>query len=90
MNAPVKIDSAFIATELEDEIVLVGMDSGEFLSLEGTARAIWAAIDGSRTVSAITDLMESRFEGAKLDIAQQTQQFLEELREAGFIDWSRK
>ena len=96
MSAPIKIDSAFIATELDDEIVLVGVDSGEFLSLDGSAKAIWALIDGSRDASQITQLMKEHYFDDSVDaggeggdtIKTQVRSFLAELRQAGLIQWA--
>lgn len=90
MAAPRKIESAFIATDLDEEIVLVGVDSGEFLSLEGTARAIWCAIDGARDTSQIAALLSDRYDIGDHAIESEVSVFLGELRDAGLVDWAGK
>ena len=43
----------FSETAIDDEIVVMSLDSGDFFSLTGTARTIWQLIDGSRNRAAL-------------------------------------
>lgn len=40
-----KARDRFTETEIDDEIVVMSLDSGDFFSLTGTARAIWDLLD---------------------------------------------
>ena len=53
MTAIAKDHARFVETVIDDEIVVMQLDSGDFFSLSGSARAIWEAIDGTRDEAAI-------------------------------------
>ena len=52
----------FAETELDDETVLMNIDTGSFHALKGTGRVIWQMIDGARDVEAITGAMLEQFD----------------------------
>ncbi|MFM5907040.1 MAG: PqqD family protein, partial [Novosphingobium sp.] len=44
----VKHPDRFVETAIDDETVVMDIDSAEFFSLNETAGAVWRAIDGTR------------------------------------------
>ena len=75
----------FSETEIDDEIVVMHLDTGEFFSLAGTAAATWRLIDGTRNRSALIAELASEFEADESEIAIDVDQFLERLREVGLL-----
>lgn len=51
-----------LATESQGVTVLMSMDSGKFVELNGSARAIWDLTDGKTSVAAVTDKLVEQFE----------------------------
>lgn len=74
-----KITENYIATEVGDEVVLIDMAGGELMSLKGTARAIWHAIDGESSLEHIACSMADQFEitpdAALVDIRELASEF---------------
>ena len=76
----------FIATEVDDEILIVDLDGGELFSLSGTGRAIWLAIDGSKDAQAIAAEMVARHDGDAAVIAQDVDALVAELERAALVE----
>ena len=53
MTALAKDRARFVETEIDQDIVVMVLDNGEFFSLQGTARAAWKLIDGTRVLAAL-------------------------------------
>lgn len=80
-----KVQGKFVETEIDDEVVLMDLESGNFFSLAGTSLAVWRAIDGERSedqiAAALADEYDQTLERVQADVAD----FLGELRDAGLI-----
>ncbi|ABC64603.1 PqqD family protein [Erythrobacter litoralis] len=85
MSAIEKCTSAFIETDVDDEVVIVGLDDGKFFSLKGTGQTIWKLIDGKRDRAAILDRLEDEFDAPRETLARDLDVFLGEIASAGFI-----
>jgi len=59
--AVAKNPARFVETVIDDEVVVMQLDSGDFFSLSGSARAIWEAIDGTRDEAAICAALAGQF-----------------------------
>lgn len=75
----------FTETEIDDEIVVMRLDTGEFFSLTGTAAETWRLIDGTRDRSALVKALAAGFGGGEGDIAPDVDEFLTRLKELGLI-----
>jgi glycerate kinase len=80
-----KVEGSFVETEVDEELVLMRIADGDFFSLEGTARAVWQAIDGSRDREAIVDHLAAEFSAPSEQIAGDTNAFIDELVAAGLV-----
>jgi hypothetical protein len=69
----------------KDEIVLMLVETGEFLSLSGTAAAAWKMIDGSRDRDCLVRALAAEFGEEKGRIGPEIDEFLEELRRRGLV-----
>ena len=85
MTVPAKDPERFVETAIDDEVVVMRLDSGEFFSLSGTARAIWGLIDGQRDRAAILDALAQAYDAPDEGFAAEVDAFLAELRAVGLI-----
>ena len=85
MAAIVKQSGRFTETDIDDEIVVMRLDSGEFFSLAGTGAAIWRLIDGSRDRAGLVAALAAEYESDKDEIAADVDEFLAKLEEQGLV-----
>lgn len=81
-----KCTENFVATEVDDEILIVDLDGGELFALKETARAVWEAIDGKRDEGGIAQSMAISHEGDPDEIAADVAALLRDLEEAALIE----
>ena len=81
-----KCTENFVATLVDDEILIVDLDGGELFSLKGTARAVWEAIDGKRDEGALAQFMSNSHEGEADEIAADVAALLRDLEDAALIE----
>lgn len=85
MTAITKQVDRFAETHIDDEIVVMRLDSGEFFSLAGTAAAIWRLIDGTRDRAALIEALAADYDNDESDIAADVDHFLAQLKEQGLL-----
>lgn len=89
MTAIRKCPAAFVETDIDDERILISLDSGEFFSLQGTGLAFWQAVDGMRDVAAIITALAAEYGVSAARITADCEGFLEQLRNFGFVEIDR-
>ena len=85
MTVIAKETGRFTETEVDDEIVVMHLDTGEFFSLAGTAAATWRLIDGTRDLTALVDALAAKFGGDRSEIATDVDEFLAQLKGLGLV-----
>ena len=85
MTALTKQQDAFVETTIGDEIVLMTLDKGEFLSLDGPAADAWRLIDGARSEADIIAALQGEYTAEPDTIATDIGDFVTELRQIGVI-----
>ncbi|MGH6787844.1 MAG: HPr-rel-A system PqqD family peptide chaperone [Novosphingobium sp.] len=85
MSAIRKVHDRFAETVIDDEAVVMDLDSGQFYSLSGTALAVWRLVDGARGRSELIAELADRFGTRPAEIAADVDAFLDELSDAGLI-----
>lgn len=80
-----KLTDRFTETEIDDEIVVMQLDTGDFFSLTGTGTAIWRLIDGRRDRQALVAALCDEFGAVKDQVAADVDEFLAKLRGAGLL-----
>lgn len=85
MGAIEKHRDRFTESRVEDEIVVMRIDNGEFFSIAGTGLDIWPLIDGSRDRDALLAELQAAFEAPEGVIGAELDAFLAELADAGLI-----
>jgi PqqD family protein of HPr-rel-A system len=85
MTALIKLVDRFSETTVDDEVVVMHLDSGDFFSLKDSARTIWEHIDGARSrETLIADLAQDYGIGAE-QITPDVDDFLARLSDAGLL-----
>lgn len=85
MKPLTKQNHRFTETAIDDEIVVMRLDNGDFFSLVGTAAAIWRLIDGTRTRDALIEALAAQFGSDEGAIAADVEDFLAQLTEQGLV-----
>ena len=85
MTRIIKRSDRFTETAIDDEIVVMRLDNGEFFALAESAAAIWRLIDGERDRAAILPELEE-FYGNDGRLSEDVDEFLAKLREADLIE----
>jgi hypothetical protein len=75
----------FTETDIDDEIVVMRLDNGNFFSLSGTAAATWRMIDGTRDRNGLLSALAAQYQGDEAKIAADIDEFLAKLREMGLL-----
>jgi len=86
MAAFAKLVERFTETDVDDEIIVMRLDNGEFFALSGTAAAAWRLIDGKRDRAALLGDLAVEFAADKSQIAADLDEFLERLKESRLVD----
>lgn len=81
-----KAAGRFSETAIDDEVVVMSLENGDFFSLTGTALAIWRLIDGSHTRAALLADLAAGFDCAEAELVGDLDAFLTQLRAAGLLE----
>ncbi|TNE32942.1 MAG: PqqD family protein [Alphaproteobacteria bacterium] len=77
----------YLATEIDDELILVHADTGAFFSLAGTGLAIWRALDHSNDPDAIVQSLIDGYDVEHDRCQRSVVRFNNRLVEAGFAEF---
>lgn len=80
-----KLSDNFSETRIDDEIVVMRLDTGEFLSLTDTGSEIWQLIDGTRGRDDVVAVLAGQYDAPADAIGKDVDGFLDQLRKAGLI-----
>jgi len=86
MPAITKLLDRFTETDIDEEIIIMRLDTGDLLSLAGTGATVWRLIDGERDRRSLFAALADDFPGDDQRIALDVGAFLAELKESGLID----
>jgi len=83
---PRKVPDRFAETNLNGEVVLMNIDSGQFHALKDTGLAIWRLIDGVRSIAAIQTELLKTYDVDEAQCRAETFRFLNALKDSGFVE----
>ena len=86
MTAIAKNTSRIVETTIDEEVVVMELDKGEFFSITGTGLAIWNLIDGARSRDDLLAGLMREFEEDEAVMAKDVDEFLGRLGEAGLLE----
>jgi hypothetical protein len=85
MTAIRKLIQNFTEADIDDEIILMRLDNGELLSLDGAAAAAWRLIDGRRDQSALVEALAEEYIADRRKIADDVRELLGQLQDARLV-----
>ena len=74
-----------ISQAIDDEVVVISLQTGNYYSLTGTAAAIWNAVEWGGAVPQITDTLAVHFTDCEAGLRDIVNGFLDELRAESLI-----
>ena len=77
------VNPSIVATDLEDELVLLDPASQQIFSLNATGRAIWQSLPAS--MASLTHTLEQRFEVEAMQADADVKGLLRSLVDAGLV-----
>ena len=80
-----KAETRYVETALDDETIVMDVDSADFFSLNATAGAVWRLIDGTRDRDAIVAALAAEFAASPAEIGADVDALIGQLRTAGFL-----
>lgn len=81
-----KLGRNFVATLVDQEVLIVDLDGGELFSLSGTAKSVWEAIDGRRDVAGIAAIMTKGHQGEPGVIARDVAELIDQFEAAALVE----
>lgn len=81
-----KCPDRFVETEIDDEIVVMDLESGNFFSLKDTALDIWRLVDGTRSPADIAAELANDYDIAESELADDVAAFLDKALTAGLLE----
>ena len=75
----------FSETAIDDEIVVMSLDSGDFFSLSGTGRTIWQLLDSHSNRAALLTELACSYGQEERAIAEELDLFIASLAQAGLV-----
>jgi hypothetical protein len=84
-SALTKRSDRFTETDIDEEIVVMRLDNGEFFSLSETAAVVWRLIDGRRDRAALLAALAEQFDGPEDRMAADVDELLSTLKEMGLL-----
>lgn len=86
MTTPLrKNPDAYAETEIDDEVVLMDLSSGDFFSIKDTGLAIWNLIDGGLDRAGLLSRLAQDYGAPEAEIAADVDEFLAAVIAAGFV-----
>ena len=70
---------------LDDEVVVINLDTGSYYSLSGVGTDVWASIETGATTDEIVQRISRRYGGSSVEMEQAVVRLIEELRREDLI-----
>ena len=80
-----KESDKFSETAVDEEVIIMDLESGDFFSLTSTSQAIWNLIDGTRDKAALVNDLAAQFACEPAYIVADVESFIGQLSEAGLL-----
>ena len=81
-----KIATRLAETRLDDELVLMNVDTGSFHTMRGTALVIWDLLDETGDQATICARLLEQYDVDKETCAAEVGRFVDQMVEAGFVE----
>ena len=71
--------------QIDDELVMVSINSGSYFVLNSTALRIWELLESPNSIAGICDILIKEFEIDPLELQTEVIKFVETLKEKGIV-----
>lgn len=78
-------NDSMVFTDLDDTIVMMDVDEGQYYELDPIAARIWELIEDGSTVGEICDALAEQYEVDPQECQQDTLEFLQTATERGIV-----
>jgi Coenzyme PQQ synthesis protein D (PqqD) len=85
LKSIVQRDPEVIASEADQDLIMVSLTTGSYYGISDVAREIWEAIERPKKVSDLVDDLTSNYHIDPCSCEEQTMSFLEALLEEGLL-----
>ena len=85
-SALVKRADRFVETEIDGEMVVMELETGDFFSLSGSALAIWQLIDGTRDRASLAAAVAAEYQLTESQLAGEIDAFVADLKAAKLVE----
>ena len=85
LNSTIQRNSEVIASEVDQDLIMVSLATGYYYGISDAAREIWDAIENPKTISDLVDDLTARYKIDSVSCGEQTLLFLEALRDEGLL-----
>ena len=82
---PFRIPEHVLSRKLDDEMVLLNLDSGEYFGLNDTGTRVWELLADGRSRQEVINCLTEEFEVAAEDASGHVATLCDELLEAGLL-----
>lgn len=85
-SALVKRADRFVETEIDGEMVVMELETGDFFSLSGSALSIWQLIDGTRDRASLAAAVAAEYQLTESQLAGEIDAFVADLQAAKLVE----
>ena len=85
MAGPLVINESVVSAELDDEVILLNVESGVYFGLDAIGTRIWSALEQGATEQAIYTQLFDEYDVDPDQLRKDISSFLEMLREQGLV-----
>jgi len=86
MNTTVARSGEMIASEVDGEVVMLGVEDGKYYGMDDIGSRIWTLLDKPRKVSELCALLEAQYDVSAAQCAEDVLTFLNELQSRKIIE----
>lgn len=76
----------WVGSQVEDQYVMIHLDSGRYMALNQTAAEAWHALDTPRTREELVGLFVGRFQIGEQDCGRSVDAMLDKMSQMGLIE----
>lgn len=85
LSSVITRNDAIVYTDLDDTIVMMDVDEGQYYELDPIAARVWGIIENSQTVEAVCKTLAEEFDVDPSTCQQETLEFLQAANEQSIV-----
>lgn len=85
LSSAIDRNESIVFTELDETIVMMDVDEGQYYELDSVAARIWQLVENRPTVESICDVLAGEYEVEAEECREDVMEFLQAAREQGLV-----